>query len=70
MRAPACLTVEMQLEPVQMADRLEDPRAMTTHHSDRVFSGSVPVFYETNLVPLIFEPYARDLTLRVASEYS
>lgn len=51
-----------------MADRLDDPRAMTTHHSDKIFSGSVPEFYETYLVPLIFEPYARDLALRVASE--
>lgn len=41
---------------------------MTTHHSDKIFSGSVPEFYETYLVPLIFEPYARDLALRVAAE--
>jgi SAM-dependent methyltransferase len=41
---------------------------MTTHDSDKVFSGSVPEFYETYLVPLIFEPYARDLARRVAGE--
>jgi SAM-dependent methyltransferase len=34
---------------------------------DKVFSGSVPKFYETYLVPLIFEPYAPDLAQRVAT---
>jgi SAM-dependent methyltransferase len=41
---------------------------MTTHHSDKIFSGSIPEFYETYLVPLIFEPYARDLARRVNGE--
>jgi ubiquinone/menaquinone biosynthesis C-methylase UbiE len=35
--------------------------------ADRVFSGSIPEFYERYLVPLIFEPYARDLAARVAA---
>ena len=35
--------------------------------SDRAFSGSIPEFYERYLVPLIFEPYARDLAARVAA---
>jgi ubiquinone/menaquinone biosynthesis C-methylase UbiE len=34
--------------------------------SDAVFSGSVAEFYETYLVPLIFESYAEDLADRVA----
>jgi SAM-dependent methyltransferase len=34
---------------------------------DKVFAGSIPKFYETYLVPLIFEPYAADLAGRVAS---
>jgi len=34
---------------------------------DKVFSGSIPKLYETYLVPLIFEPYARDLATRLAS---
>jgi ubiquinone/menaquinone biosynthesis C-methylase UbiE len=34
--------------------------------SDAVFSGSIPEFYDRLLVPLIFEPYARDLAERVA----
>lgn len=34
---------------------------------DKVFSGSIPQLYETYLVPLIFEAYARDLTTRVGS---
>lgn len=34
---------------------------------DKVFSGSIPTLYEAYLVPLIFEPYATDLTQRVAS---
>lgn len=34
--------------------------------SDRVFSGSIPPFYERYLVPLIFAPYAVELASRVA----
>ena len=34
--------------------------------SDRVFAGSIPEFYDTYLVPLIFEVYANDLAGRVA----
>ena len=34
---------------------------------DKVFTGAIPKLYETYLVPLIFEPYARDLATRVAS---
>jgi len=33
---------------------------------DRVFAGSIPEFYERFMVPLIFEPYARDLAARLA----
>ena len=35
--------------------------------TDSVFAGSVPMLYETLLVPLIFEPYAKDLKNRIAS---
>jgi SAM-dependent methyltransferase len=34
---------------------------MTTPPTDNVFAGSIPEVYDTYLVPLIFEPYARDL---------
>jgi ubiquinone/menaquinone biosynthesis C-methylase UbiE len=34
--------------------------------SDKVFAGSVPEMYDRLMVPLIFEPYARDLAERVA----
>jgi ubiquinone/menaquinone biosynthesis C-methylase UbiE len=34
--------------------------------SDKVFAGAVPEVYDRFLVPLIFEPYARDLAQRVA----
>jgi ubiquinone/menaquinone biosynthesis C-methylase UbiE len=34
--------------------------------NDKVFAGSVPEMYERLMVPLIFEPYARDLAARVA----
>ena len=34
---------------------------------DKVFGGSIPKFYETYLVPLLFEPYAVDLVGRLAS---
>jgi len=35
--------------------------------SDAAFSGSIPELYNTVLVPLIFESYARDLAARVAA---
>lgn len=35
--------------------------------SDKQFSGSIPELYDRYLVPLIFEPYARDLAQRVAA---
>ena len=38
--------------------------AMTT---DNKFSGSIPEFYDTYLVPLIFKPYSEDMALRVAA---
>src|SRR5262249_30896150 len=34
--------------------------------TDKVFAGSIPEIYDRILVPLIFEPYARDLAERVA----
>jgi ubiquinone/menaquinone biosynthesis C-methylase UbiE len=34
--------------------------------TDKLFAGSIPVIYDRLLVPLIFEPYARDLAVRVA----
>src|ERR1700755_1366344 len=34
--------------------------------TDKVFSGSVPEFYDRYLVPLIFESYAFDLATRIA----
>ncbi len=40
---------------------------MRQHDGDSVFSGSVPEIYDSLLVPLIFEPYARDLASRVAA---
>jgi len=35
--------------------------------SDKVFAGSIPEFYDTYLVPLIFEAYANDLAGRAAA---
>jgi len=40
---------------------------MAKHDTDRLFSGSIPLLYETHLVPLIFEPYARDLAKTLAA---
>src|SRR5439155_4661132 len=34
--------------------------------SDKVFAGSIPEIYDRMMVPLIFEPYARDLAGRLA----
>ena len=39
----------------------------TSDSSDKVFAGSVPALYEQFMVPLIFEPYAKDLVTRVAA---
>jgi ubiquinone/menaquinone biosynthesis C-methylase UbiE len=38
-----------------------------TADSDKLFAGSIPDIYDEYLVPLIFEPYARDLAGRLAS---
>jgi hypothetical protein len=35
--------------------------------SDTLFAGSIPDLYDRLLVPLIFEPYARDLAKRVSA---
>lgn len=40
--------------------------AMSNSDIDKVFTGQIPNLYETYLVPLIFEPYARDLANRLA----
>ena len=40
---------------------------MTTIGVDKVFTGAIPKFYDTFLVPLIFAPYAEDLAQRVAA---
>lgn len=34
--------------------------------SDKLFAGSIPEIYDRFMVPLIFEPYARDLAARLA----
>jgi ubiquinone/menaquinone biosynthesis C-methylase UbiE len=34
---------------------------------DTAFTGSIPAIYDTNLVPLLFEPYAADMAGRVAA---
>ena len=34
---------------------------------DKAFTGSIPQFYDTYLVPLIFEEYAEDLARRIAA---
>jgi len=46
-------------------DTFSGVHSMTT--SDKVFDGSIPEFYDTYLVPLIFTAYADDLAARVAA---
>src|SRR5690242_1678837 len=41
---------------------------MTQRDSDEGFAGSIPELYDTQLVPLIFEPYAADLADRLKSK--
>jgi ubiquinone/menaquinone biosynthesis C-methylase UbiE len=40
---------------------------MTASDGDKVFAGSIPEIYDQFLVPLIFEPYAADLSQRLAA---
>jgi ubiquinone/menaquinone biosynthesis C-methylase UbiE len=40
---------------------------MTAIDADKVFAGSIPEIYDRLLVPLIFEPYAADLSQRLAA---
>ena len=40
---------------------------MSTHGTDKAFTGSIPALYESNLVPLLFEPYAIDTAKRLRS---
>src|SRR5258708_12452865 len=40
---------------------------MAKHGTDQLFDGSIPLLYESHLVPLIFEPYARDLARTLAA---
>ncbi|PSH02685.1 MAG: SAM-dependent methyltransferase [Acidobacteria bacterium] len=44
---------------------MASPHGVSSVETDKVFAGSVPVFYDTDLVPLIFEPYATDLVNRL-----
>jgi ubiquinone/menaquinone biosynthesis C-methylase UbiE len=37
--------------------------------NDKAFTGSIPQIYDRLLVPMIFEPYARDLAQRIAHHY-
>ena len=36
--------------------------------SDKAFTGSIPQIYDRLMVPMIFEPYARDLAQRIRNE--
>lgn len=40
---------------------------MRVAEPDKVFTGHIPRLYESHLVPLIFEPYAKDLAQRLAA---
>jgi SAM-dependent methyltransferase len=40
---------------------------MTIPNTDKAFSGSIPKLYETYLVPMIFDPYAADIAVRLAA---
>ena len=42
-------------------------REMSDIGTDKVFAGSTPENYDRYMVPLIFEPYAVDITRRAAS---
>lgn len=35
--------------------------------ADKVFSGSIPKFYDTLMVPLIFQAYASDMAQRAVA---
>ena len=44
----------------------EETPTMNDRNHDTAFTGSIPAFYETYMVPMIFAPYADDLASRVA----
>jgi SAM-dependent methyltransferase len=50
-----------------MSSRPPGGRSLLMSDTDNIFAGSVPELYETHLVPLIFAPYAADLTSRLAA---
>jgi SAM-dependent methyltransferase len=41
---------------------------MSSLNIDKLFAGSIPKLYEAYLVPLIFEPYAADLAIRIKAQ--
>jgi hypothetical protein len=41
---------------------------MQFSNNDSAFAGSIPELYERYMVPLIFEPYAADLALRISQQ--
>jgi ubiquinone/menaquinone biosynthesis C-methylase UbiE len=42
---------------------------MTVPDIDKTFAGRIPQFYDTYMVPLIFQPYAKDMARRAASRH-
>jgi ubiquinone/menaquinone biosynthesis C-methylase UbiE len=40
---------------------------MTTNDRDKAFTGSIPEIYDQLMVPMLFRPYAEDLSQRVAA---
>jgi SAM-dependent methyltransferase len=53
--------------PFSVAAVGEGKLIVTANDADKVFAGSIPEIYDQFLVPLIFEPYAADLSQRLAA---
>ena len=59
-RGPACLEWAVK-------GAVQSFRGGLMAESDKLFAGSIPKFYDTLMVPLIFEAYAADLAELVAA---
>src|SRR4051812_32447630 len=62
-----CSAPRSRQAPFASSDaRLARSRRCPMAATDKLFAGSIPEIYDRFLVPLIFEPHARDLACRVA----
>src|SRR5579862_6881413 len=67
MTSQAADSLERQWPPWNGVKGTSEPSRGLMAESDKVFAGSIPTFYDTLMVPLIFEAYAANLAELVAA---